>query len=45
MPDGKQFLGVVNPERAQSAVFATPRIQVVLNWFSDLKKRAPASAK
>ena len=35
-PDGQRFIGVVTPEAGSS----DPQIQVVLNWFEDLKQRA-----
>ena len=41
MPDGKQFTGVVDSGQAQSGPTATPQIQVVLNWFEELKQRVP----
>jgi Tol biopolymer transport system component len=39
LPDGKHFIGTVPPGLAQAAT--TPQIQVVLNWFEDVKQRAP----
>jgi Tol biopolymer transport system component len=43
MRDGKQFLGVVSVEQAATAsgAAAAPLIQVVLNWFEELKQRVP----
>jgi len=39
MPDGKQFIGVVNASQTRSG--ATGReLRVVLNWFEDVKQRA-----
>ena len=37
--DGKQFLGVVKAGAA--AASGAPQIQVVLNWFEELKARVP----
>jgi hypothetical protein len=39
MPDGR-ILAVVPAGQSQSAS-ATPQIQVVLNWFEELKARVP----
>src|SRR5207247_8862274 len=39
LPDGQHFIGVV-PAGAQPGQ-STQQIQVVLNWFADLKQRAP----
>jgi len=40
--DGKQFLGVVAAgSAAASGATAAPQIQVVLNWFEELKARVP----
>jgi len=38
-PDGKHFLGVVPADQTSSGAPAAPQIQVVLNWFEDLKQR------
>jgi WD40 repeat protein len=40
LPDGR-FLGVIQAGQVQAAGGA-PQIQVVLNWFEDLKQRVPA---
>jgi serine/threonine-protein kinase len=40
LPDGKRFVGVVNAGQAQIGQ-ASAQIQVVLNWFEDLKQRVP----
>ena len=40
MPDGR-ILGVVAAGQTQSPEFTTPQIQVVLNWFEELKQRVP----
>jgi hypothetical protein len=37
-PDGQRFIMVKSSEQAQSAT----QINVVLNWFEELKRRAPA---
>jgi hypothetical protein len=40
--DGKQFLGVVPAgQNTASGSLAAPPIQVVLNWFEELKARVP----
>ena len=41
-PDGKRFVGVVAAGQNQSGAPATPQIQVVLNWFEELKQRVPS---
>jgi hypothetical protein len=41
MPDGR-ILGVIAAGQSQSAAWAVPQIQVVLNWFEELKARVPA---
>jgi hypothetical protein len=38
--DGKRFLGVMSPVAA-STPSSRPKIRVVLNWFDELKSRAP----
>jgi Tol biopolymer transport system component len=41
--DGKRFLGVVAAgQNALAGAPAAPQIQVVINWFEDLKARVPA---
>ena len=42
MPDGR-ILGVVAAGQTQSAGSTTPQIQVVLNWFEELKQRVPVN--
>ena len=43
MLDGKRFLGVVAAgQGSTSGAPAAPQIQVVLNWFEELKARVPA---
>jgi serine/threonine-protein kinase len=39
--DGKRFLGVVAAGETASGAPAAPQIQVVLNWFEELKARVP----
>jgi eukaryotic-like serine/threonine-protein kinase len=39
-PDGKQFIVMLPPSETKSG--ETLQINVVLNWFQDLKQRAPA---
>jgi Tol biopolymer transport system component len=41
MPDGKRFVGLIPPDQLQSGASAASQIQVVLNWFDDLKRRVP----
>jgi serine/threonine-protein kinase len=42
LPDGKHFIGVVAAGTSQAGGGAgQPQIQVVLNWFEDVKSRAP----
>jgi hypothetical protein len=40
-PDGRRFIGVVDAEGNQSRSAAAPKIQVVINWFEELKARTP----
>ena len=39
--DGQHFLGLIDASQTQSGAPVTPRIEVVLNWFEELKARAP----
>jgi hypothetical protein len=39
LPDGKHFVGVVPAGQAQAGAPGMAQIQVVLNWFEDLKQR------
>jgi serine/threonine-protein kinase len=39
-PDGK-IVGVVGAGQTESGTLTAPEIQVVLNWFEDLKQRVP----
>ena len=41
-PDGKRFL-IVKPETAQKA--QPDQVNVVVNWFEELRRRAPAGGK
>jgi hypothetical protein len=41
-PDGQRFLMLKPTEQVQSA---PTQINVVLNWFEELKRRVPAGAK
>ena len=44
VPKGKfagRFVGVVAPGPAQPSTLTSPSIQVVLNWFEELKERVP----
>ena len=40
--DGQHFLGLVDAAQRQSGAPASLQIQVVLNWFEELKARVPA---
>jgi len=40
--DGQHFLGLIDAAQTPSGAPATPQIQVVLNWFEELKARVPA---
>ena len=39
--DGKRFVGVVAAGQTASGAAAAPQIQVVLNWFEELKRLVP----
>ena len=39
LPDGEHLIGIVNAGAAQSGTTTAPQIQVVLNWFEDVKQR------
>jgi hypothetical protein len=41
-PDGKQFLVMLPPGTASSDASQALQIQVVLNWFEELKQRMSA---
>jgi len=41
LPDGKHFIGVVAAGQTQQGSAGLQQIQVVLNWFEDVKQRAP----
>jgi hypothetical protein len=40
-PDGRRFVMVEEPRASNSGAPAAPQIQVVLNWFEELKARVP----
>jgi hypothetical protein len=40
--DGQHFLGLIEAAQAQSGAPAAQQIQVVLNWFEELKARVPS---
>jgi len=40
LPDGR-FIGVLRGELNQAGAPSSPRIEVVLNWFEDVKQRVP----
>jgi serine/threonine-protein kinase len=41
-PDGKRFIVVLNAaDRQQAETRTLPQIQIVLNWFEELKQRVP----
>ncbi|HSP69929.1 MAG TPA: hypothetical protein VLN48_19535, partial [Bryobacteraceae bacterium] len=42
LPDGNHFIGVVAAGQARPGPGGSPPLQVVLNWFEDVKQRAPA---
>ncbi len=42
MPDGKRFVGVIDAKTTTaSGTSDAPQIQVVLNWFEEVKQRVP----
>jgi serine/threonine protein kinase/Tol biopolymer transport system component len=41
MPDGQHFIGVVEPEEFDNAGAGTQELQVVINWFEELKRLVP----
>ena len=44
MPDGQKFVGIIGAGTAgstETGAHAAPLIQVVLNWFEELKARVP----
>jgi Tol biopolymer transport system component len=41
LPDGQHFIGVVAAGETESSA-GPPQIHVVLNWFEDVRQRAPA---
>jgi Tol biopolymer transport system component len=40
-PDGQRFIGVHDATTSRAGTVSIPRIQVVLNWFEELKQRVP----
>jgi hypothetical protein len=40
-PDGERFLVVLPPEQSELAP-VEPRVDIVVNWFEELKRLAPA---
>jgi Tol biopolymer transport system component len=40
-PDGQQFLMIFEQGKSDSPEFSTPQINVVLNWFEELKRLVP----
>jgi hypothetical protein len=40
--DGQHFLGLIDAAQTQSGAPAALQIQVVLNWFEELKARVPS---
>jgi serine/threonine-protein kinase len=41
LPDGNRFVGVIAADQVQSGITSTQQIQVVENWFEELKARVP----
>jgi Tol biopolymer transport system component len=41
-PDGQRFISVMESGQTQSGAAAAQQIQVVLNWFEELKARVPS---
>ena len=42
LPDGK-FLAVITPSQSGSQTLGPPQVNVVLNWFADLRARVPGA--
>jgi eukaryotic-like serine/threonine-protein kinase len=40
LPDGR-FIGIVDADQSQSGKASAPQINVVLNWFDELKRQVP----
>jgi serine/threonine-protein kinase len=40
-PDGKRFIVIIDAAQAQPESRSTPQIQIVLNWFEELKQKVP----
>ena len=41
MPDGKRFITIVPADQVRDSSADRQRINIVLNWFEELKQRAP----
>lgn len=41
MPDGR-ILGKLPPDQSSAGISTAPQMQIVLNWFEELKQRLPA---
>jgi hypothetical protein len=39
--DGQHFLGLIDAAQTQSEAPAAEQIQIVINWFEELKARVP----
>lgn len=39
--DGQRFLGLIDAAQTQAGAPAAPQIQVVINWFEELKAKVP----
>jgi hypothetical protein len=40
-PDGKRFIVILNAAQSQTETRSPLQIQIVLNWFEELKQRVP----
>jgi len=43
--DGQRFLGLIDAATTQAGAPAAPQIQVVLNWFEELKAKVPTGTR
>jgi len=41
MPDGRRLIGLVAPGQGQVSTLTLTQINVVLNWFEELKQQVP----
>ncbi len=41
MPDGEQFVVIIPADQTETSESARPQINIVLNWFEELKERVP----